>query len=1111
MGEVYLARDERLGRDVALKLLPAALATDSQAVERFKREARAASALSHPHIVTVFDVGETVDGCYIAMELVRGRTLADEGRRNPSLSRVIELLRQCALALAAAHEAGIVHRDIKPENVMVRDDGYVKLLDFGLARLMPSERPDISQVSERSTLTEPGTLVGTMGYLSPEQACGEIVGLSSDVFSLGIVAYELATGTHPFLAPTQVAMLGAILTRDPLPAKSVRGDLSDELSTLIGRMLCKDAHERPSSADVAQQLRAMSRGVRVEGEPRPTPSTPLLSVSGAAANPSATAIRLTRQSGVVVGRTRDVAGIQAAYATVLQGTGALVCVAGEPGIGKTTLVESAIAALQAQDAPPVVVRGHCSERLAGTEAYLPIIDALEVALEQDTSGGMARFIARVAPSWLALMGRATADSTDGTGPTTVLASQERLKREIAALLEQVAERTPIVLFLDDLHWADASTIDLLAYLGARFDRLRVLLIVTYRQGELLASQHPFLSVQRELSMRGYGREVAVSLLSEPEVQDFLDHTYPNHRFPADFAHVIHARTEGSPLFVADLLRWLGTRGVIAEQLGRWTLVRPMPEVDRELPSSVRSMIERKITQVDETERRLLAAAAIQGAEFDTATVAAMLKADAADVEEQLLMLDKVYAFVRRVDDATYPDRSHSVRYRFVHALYQNTLAADIAPSRRAGWSAAAADFLELRHKARAPEMAASIAALRATARQPEQAAAWYAVAAQGALAKFAYAEAETLATRGLEQALLLDAGPEQYGLELPLRVLLGATSLVRRGFAASETAENMARAREMCEAIGGAPALASALWILILFSIAHGELEAATRLAAQLLDIGHSSGEPVLLALGHLVHVGLWTHRGHVHTALAAQAETDAVADTVVAHALRARFQPDPLLTARCEHVRLLWLAGRPADADALVVQLRAYAVGTGDPQGRAFLGLFEAELAVMSGNAALGERIARDAIALCEEHGVASERLWNTLMLGVARAQQGDLAAAVTMMRGALDVFHAIESFVSVPFFQTHLGWALLQLGDITAAQEAIGLGFDIADRTGEHMWDAGLWAVQAQVLRVAPAARSDTMTSSDALDRARQATEATGAIGLLSFFNPDTPKTAG
>ena len=249
MGEVYRAHDERLGRDVAVKLLSRDAASDPHALERFRREARAASAISHPNIVTVFDVGEADGVWYIAMELVLGHTLA-EGRGTPwPLARATDVLAQCATALSVAHEAGIVHRDIKPENVMVRDDGYVKLLDFGLARLAPVER------IETSRLTDPGIVLGTMAYLSPEQACGERVGAASDVFSLGIVAYELLTGRHPFEAPTQVARLGAILTREAASASTLRNDLPASLVELIGAMLLKEPEGRPSAADVASAMR----------------------------------------------------------------------------------------------------------------------------------------------------------------------------------------------------------------------------------------------------------------------------------------------------------------------------------------------------------------------------------------------------------------------------------------------------------------------------------------------------------------------------------------------------------------------------------------------------------------------------------------------------------------------------------------------------------------------------------------------------------------------------------------------------------------------------------------------------------------------------------------
>jgi predicted ATPase len=320
----------------------------------------------------------------------------------------------------------------------------------------------------------------------------------------------------------------------------------------------------------------------------------------------------------------------------------------------------------------------------------------------------------------------------------------------------------------------------------------------------------------------------------------------------------------------------------------------------------------------------------------------------------------------------------------------------------------------------------------------------------------------------------------------------------------------MRRARELCEAIGGSPALANALWILILFSIAHGQLDDATRLCTQLLQIGEASDDAVLLACGHLVHVGLHTHQGNVLEGLRHHDATEALATPEVTAALRARFQPDPMLTARCETVRLLWLSHRLDDAQHVLDSLVAYSAATGDPQGRAFVGLFAAELAVIRGEPATGERIAREAIALCEEHGIASERLWNTLILGVALAAQGALREGIDCMRSALGVFFAIESYVAVPFFQALLAQALLNAQDAQGAQLAVQAGMTLADRTGEHMWDAALWRVQSAILSIDPALRTD-VTAEQAMDRARQAVEVSGASALLSLSGIGVPNTAG
>lgn len=311
MGEVYRARDGRLNREVAVKVLPAPLAQDEDRLRRFEREARAAGSLNHPNILTVHDVGQHEGRPFLVTELIEGRTLREWLRDGPLPRRkAAEVAIQLARGLAAAHERGIVHRDLKPENVIVTPDGRVKILDFGLATHSPAGVPgsDLSELPTES-LTAAGSIVGTLGYLSPEQARGEELDARSDLFALGAILYEMLSGRRAFAAGSPAETLAAILTREPPPLEEQHAKLPPALARIVRHCLEKQAGERYQSArDLAFDLEQLSEsGVGLAQMPRPRRLAPLaLAALAAAAVAGAVWLRSSRRADPPAARLRQV-------------------------------------------------------------------------------------------------------------------------------------------------------------------------------------------------------------------------------------------------------------------------------------------------------------------------------------------------------------------------------------------------------------------------------------------------------------------------------------------------------------------------------------------------------------------------------------------------------------------------------------------------------------------------------------------------------------------------------------------------------------------------------------------------------------------------------------
>jgi tRNA A-37 threonylcarbamoyl transferase component Bud32 len=697
MSEVFRAVDTRLRRSVAIKFMRDTTGEADATVHRFLREARAASALNHPNIVVVYDIGESSDGRpYIVQEFIDGvtlRTLMNEAMPLPTL---VEVGRQIARALAAAHTAGIVHRDIKPENVMLRGDGYVKVLDFGLARIPDIETETGTAPTRVAHDTEPGLLLGTTAYMSPEQARGAPAGAAADIFAFGITLYEMAGGRRPFAAATTPAVLAAILLDEPRPLSQLNASVPPVLENLVHRMLAKNPDLRPSALDIEAELALLV------GNPA--------HASGFE--------RVSAADRETVGREAEREQMWRVYQRVRDGCGKVLSVMGEPGIGKTILVEHFLAELAMLPERPFVVGGRCSERLAGAEAYLPVLEALDSLLHGSSWSSVETLIKTLAPNWYVQVAHAGSnqESIARVREEAPAASQERMKRELGALLLEASRLRPFVLFLDDLQWADVSTIDMLNYLAGRLDQMRLLVVATYRPADMTLGHHPFLSIRGDLRAHGVLEEIPLGFLQRRDVERYLAVMFPHHRFPATLAQMIHDKTEGHPLFMVDVVRYLRDSGSIVEEDEGWVLARSEAEAIREVPASMRGMIARKIERLDETDRKLLVAASVQGHEFDSAVIAEAIEMPPAEAEERLDTLEQVHAFVKRVKEHEFPDLTLSLQYEFVHARYQNGLYASLQPTRRAALSARVARSLVTHYGDDRAPVAGRLAALFETAR-----------------------------------------------------------------------------------------------------------------------------------------------------------------------------------------------------------------------------------------------------------------------------------------------------------------------------------------------------------------------------------------------------------
>lgn len=648
MGMVYKGFDTILKRDIAIKMMVQA-GREEECRIRIMGEAYAIAQLSHPNIITIYDVGEHQQAPYIVMEYIEGVNLYQNPPKD--LQRILLVFKQICAALEHAHEHGIIHRDLKPENVILTPDGTVKLMDFGLARPISSR------------VTKEGTITGSVFYLPPEQAQKQIIDPRSDLYSLGVMLYELTTGELPFIADDPLSVVSQHIHAPVVPPKAKNGRIPPALEMLILDLLRKDPDERPSSANIIiERLSAPD----------------ILDLTSQSAEKTSALDRIVR--GRLVGRKQELQQAQRLWMQAMAGNGQMLLISGEAGVGKTRLMQEIVT--QAKVSGGHAYIGESQEE--GSAPYAPFAQIIRRAFraKQDTELDLPEL---VLSQIMTIVPELQIRYPDLPPTPTIepISEQRRLFECIITFFSTLCERQPLLLVLEDLHWADSGTLSLFEFMARRCGEHPVLLLGTYRD-IALGEDLPFLKTLFELDRRKQGTHLKLEYLNKNETREMLTNIFAEETTP-EFLDGIYNATEGNPFFIEEVCKAL----IVSEQVyyegDRWH--RPPDMADMEIPHSIMLTMQSQVSKLNEPTQEILRYAAAIGREFNFELLQKVTNIAESDLIDCLETAIKSHLIeeLNKEDDQN---------FSFTHALIPTTLRESMSVIRRSMIHRKVAETLE---------------------------------------------------------------------------------------------------------------------------------------------------------------------------------------------------------------------------------------------------------------------------------------------------------------------------------------------------------------------------------------------------------------------------------
>lgn len=1106
MGEVWRAWDERLERHVALKQVRTNTKV-RKGRERLRREARAAARLNHPAIVHIYDFLEGEDGDWIVMEFVEGRTLRDLLDEVETLppARAVQLCREITEGLAEAHKRGILHRDLKTSNVIIATTGRAKILDFGLAKEIP--RDVAAAEGWDLTASTPGMLLGTPFAMSPEQVLGDPLDERSDLFSLGSLFYEVLTGKAPFRAQNAVLSMARVAHGDLPPLQESNPELPPAVCDLVDWLLCKAPDHRPRSAD--EVLAALDSTSGTHALPLAAPQalaaqSPPIS-GGTSAVTLAETFQPERRSqlGDTLVAPRRAAALEAweddplsplvnreaemqilldRFRLARSGSGQAVLIAGEAGIGKSRLVRALGEQLASER--PAWLAAHGSA-FAQNMPLAPIVQLLSRTIFEEHAASSDEEKLRQLEQTLDVydlpraeyapfLGKLLSVPTELRYPPLVLSPEawrKRTRAAVLALLGAMAERHPLVLVIEDLHWIDPSTLDLLDQLLGEMPMVPLLLVTTFRPEFSPSWRHQTLVTQLKLGG-----------LSEAHAVQLIEQVAEGKRLSAKVRREIVTRTAGIPLFVEELTK-----------MALDTALQPAVGIPLTLGDSLQARLDR----LGEA-KSVAQLAAVIGRAFPVEQLEALSSIQGTALRFALTQLLRAEILQRR-------GPASRQRYLFRHALIQDAAYLSLAASDR--------QHLHLRLVRLFQDEFQEVAAT-----EPEtmahhcerggltlEAIDYLQEAGLRAIQRSAPLEAASHLGRAVD--LLADgtserneAAAEWVGRELAARSLLSPALGATQGWAAPEIALNAQRCTALCREMGDDARLIPALWGLWAYHLLRGQHQVIDFSS----EIARLAVTPAQVFMGYSTRAFTAYHSGRFAEALALAKKAQELLGPdllpeLETYGFEARLMP------YVYQAWALWYLGEPERA----LRMRDTLLTVADTPFLRATALF-CEVTLLHDlrlqDAERVEDLAEQLIELAGEQEFAFLYAGGQCAKGWAICQRGDLAGGTELIQTGLDLYKSTGSSLALGYWSGYLVEAHLASGQLAeglaAAREALTLSesqFDVKD-------DAGLLRLEGELLEASGDFRGAEASLRKALDIARaqgtRALELRAATSLTRLF---------